>query len=337
MMWNWQLTAVASGVPILLYDGSVSYPDATALLRVLDEEGITVFGTSPAYLQLLRESGVEPRTVAPFEALRALQSTGSILYEPQFDWVRDAFKAVPIQSISGGTDIIGCFVLGNPLLPVYRGESQCVSLGMDARVWTDAGGVERTGTGELVCVNPFPSRPVGIWGDGSGVRFHDSYFAEHEGLWTHGDMVELTEHGSARVLGRSDGTLKIRGVRIGPAELYTVVLTIPGVREAMAVEQEAPREPGGRRIVLLVVLGAGLSLDRELTLRIKRELSQRASPVHVPALVLQMSGLPQTHNGKYSERAARDVVNHRRPANLAALRNPECLDELARLLPTEDA
>lgn len=334
MMWNWQLSALASGVPILLYDGSVSYPDATALLRLLDEERISVFGTSPAYLQLLRESGVEPRAVAPFEALRALQSTGSALYDAQFDWIRELWKELPIQSISGGTDIIGCFVLGNPLLPVYRGESQCVSLGMDVRVLTDAG-LERTGTGELVCANPFPSRPVAIWGDADGTRLHDSYYGQNPGLWTHGDRFELTAGGSARVLGRSDGTMKIRGVRIGPAELYSVVLAVPGVREAMAVEQEAPREPGGRRIVLLVVLTPSLSLDRELTLRIKKELSQKASPVHVPALILQLSALPQTLNGKYSERAARDVVNGRTPANLSALRNPECLDELARLLPRD--
>jgi len=327
MMWNWQLTALATGTPVLLYDGSPSFPDATVLLRVLDEERISVFGTSPAYIQLLKESGVEPRAVGRFEALRALQSTGSILYDAQFDWIGEHFKRVPIHSISGGTDIIGCFMLGNPLMPVYRGESQSLSLGLDVRVLAEPG-LQRTGVGDLVCVNPFPSRPVFIWNDPQGARFHASYFAENEGLWTHGDRVHLTEWGSARVLGRSDGTMKIRGVRIGPAELYSVVLAIPGVSEAMAVEQADPREPGGSRIILLVVLAAGQTLDREQTLRIKKALSQKASPVHVPAVIAQVSGLPQTLNGKYSERAARDIVNGRAPPNRAALRNPEVLDEL---------
>jgi acetoacetyl-CoA synthetase len=328
MMWNWQLSALASGTPIVLYDGSVSFPDATALLHAIDAEQVSVFGLSPAYVQLLKDSGIEPRTLAPFKALRAFQSTGSILFDNQFDWLGGHFKHAAIHSISGGTDIIGCFVLGNPLLPVYRGESQCISLGTDVRVWID-GRIERTGVGELICVNPFPSRPVGIWGDPDKQRFHASYFAEHEGVWTHGDRIDLTERGSARILGRSDGTLKIRGVRIGPAELYTVVLQIPGVREAMAVEQEAPDDPGGSKIALLLVLAEGVELDRKLTLRIKKELSTQASPAHVPALILQVPGLPQTHNGKYSERAARDAINGRSPPNRSALKNPEVLDALA--------
>jgi acetoacetyl-CoA synthetase len=329
MMWNWQVSALASGMPILVFDGSVSYPDVTALLKVLDEEGVTVFGTSPAYVQLLKDSGVEPRSVAGFDALRAIQSTGSILYDAHFDWIREHFKHVAIHSISGGTDIVGCFVLGNPLMPVYRGESQDVSLGLDVRVFTDEG-LRQRGVGELVCVNPFPSRPIGIWGDDSGQRFHDSYFAEHPGVWTHGDRIELTERGSARILGRSDCTMKIRGVRIGPAEIYAVVLAIPGVTEAMAVEQHAPQEPGGSRIVLLLVLAPGVELDRATTLRIKRELNDRASPAHVPAVIVQVSGLPQTHNGKYSEKAARDVVNGRQPSNVNALKNPETLAEIER-------
>ena len=327
MMWNWLVSALASGVRIVLYDGSASYPDATALLRVIDEERVTVFGTSPAYLQLLRDSGLVPREIAGFGALRAILSTGSILYEDQFDWIRDSFKHVPIHSISGGTDIVGCFVLGNPLLPVYRGDSQSVSLGMDVRAMTDEGPL-RVGTGDLVCLNPFPSRPVGIWGDVAGRRFHDTYFGEHPGVWNHGDRIELTAEGSARILGRTDGVMKIRGVRIGPAELYGVVLQVPGIEQAMAVEQTAPREPGGSRIVLLIVLGAGATLDRDLTLRLKRELSQRASPVHVPAVIAQVAALPQTLNGKFSERAARDAVNGRVAANRAALKNPECLDEI---------
>jgi acetoacetyl-CoA synthetase len=332
MMWNWLVSALATGITIMLFDGSVSYPDATALLKLIEEERINVFGTSPAYVQLLRDSGIEPRTVGEFPQLRALQSTGSILFDEQFDWIRENFKAVPIHSISGGSDIIGCFVLGNPLLPVYRGESQSISLGLDVRVWTDSG-LERTGSGELLCVNPFPSRPVFIWGDSAGTKFHESYFVEHEGYWTHGDLIELADCGSARIRGRSDGTMKIRGVRIGPAELYSIVLAIPGIRECMAVDQEDRREAGGRRLVLLVVLRPEITLDRQLILRIKRELNQKASPVHVPAVVVDVSALPQTLNGKYSERAARDTLNGRKPKNLSALRNPACLDEIVARVP----
>ncbi|NJN65030.1 MAG: AMP-binding protein [Acidobacteria bacterium] len=328
MMWNWVVSALASGTPIMLLDGSMTYPEPKSNLEAVDAEGVTVLGTSPAYVQTLRAGGVVPRVIGAFSRLRAIQSTGSILYPEHFDWIRDDFKHVPVHSISGGTDIIGCFVLGNPLMPVYRGESQSISLGLDVRVLTE-NGLERVGTGELVCANPFPSRPVGILGDDDGARYHQSYFAENEGLWTHGDAIELTDEGSARILGRSDATMKIRGIRIGPAEIYAVVLAVPGVTEAMAVTQADPREPGGTRMVLLVVLAEGCTLDRPLTLRIKKELNTRASPAHVPAVIAQVSGLPQTHNGKYSERAARDVINGRRPPNRETLRNPQVLDEIA--------
>ena len=327
MMWNWQLSALACGTTVVLYDGSVSFPEQDALLQVLARERVTVFGTSPAYVQFLRDGGIVPRERADLSRLRAMQSTGSILFDEFYDWVRDAIGPIPVQSISGGTDIVGCFVLGNPLRPVWRGESQGVSLAMDVRAFVD-GEARRVGVGELVCVAPFPSRPVGLLNDPDGGRFHDAYFAEHDGVWTHGDYIELTDRGTARILGRSDGTLNVRGVRIGPAEIYRVVQTIPGVREAMAIEQAAPREPGGSRLVLLVVLAPGTELDRALTLRMKKELSQRASPNHVPAVIAQVEALPTTHSGKRSERAARDAINGREVVNAAALKNPELLDAL---------
>ena len=327
MMWNWQLSALASGTEIVLWDGSVSYPEPDALVRMLASERVTVFGASPAYFQFLRDAGISPAERVDLSALRAIQSTGSILFDAQYDWIVANVKHVPIQSISGGTDIVGCFVLGNPMLPVYRGESQCVSLALDVRAWTPEG-THTVGTGELVCVRPFPSRPVGLFNDPDGSRFHAAYFAQHEGTWTHGDFVQLTERGTARILGRSDGTLNVRGVRIGPAELYAVVQDIPGIEESMALEQEAPREPGGSRLVLLVVLAQGLVLDRALTLRIKKELSQRASAAHVPAVIAQVPALPTTHSGKRSERAARDAMHGRTVVNASALRNPECLDAI---------
>jgi acetoacetyl-CoA synthetase len=329
MMWNWQLSALASGVTLVVYDGSPSWPDGGVLLRMLDQEAVAVFGTSPAYVDLLQQSAVEPREHGTFASLRAVLSTGSILYESHFDWIVRRFKAVPVQSISGGSDIIGCFVLGNPLRPVYRGDSQSISLGLDVRVHTDRG-IESTGEGELVCVNPFPSRPMALWGDPDRARFRDAYFSGAPGVWTHGDRVRITPHGSVRMLGRSDATMNIRGVRIGPAEVYRAVLAIPVVHQAMAIEQRDSAEPGRSRMVLLVVLAPGISLERALVWRIKREIEQKASAVHVPAVVAQVSDLPQTLSGKYSERAARDVLNGLPSRNRHALRNPETLDELRR-------
>jgi acetoacetyl-CoA synthetase len=327
MMWNWQLSALACGTSIVLFDGSPTFPTQDALLLMLDREKVTVFGTSATYLHALQQLGLSPKVCAAFEALHTLQSTGSILYDAQYEWVKREFKDVRIQSISGGTDIVGCFVLGNPLLPIVLGESQSISLGLDVRVMT-AEGLKKHGEGELTCINPFPSRPVGIYGDSDGSLMHRTYFAQNEGVWTHGDNVRLSEGGSARILGRSDGTLNVRGVRIGPAEIYSIVLALPGVRQAMAIEQPAPREPGGSRLVLLVVLHEGLTLDRALTLRIKKELNQKGSSNHVPAVIVQVPDLPVTHSGKVSEKAVRDVLAGKSASNRGALRNPETLDHI---------
>ena len=332
MMWNWQLSALASRTAVVACDGSPTYPEPDALWRVVAEEGTTVFGTSPAYLQYCRESGLVPRGAHDLSRLRALQSTGSVLPERSYDWVAQNVGALPLQSISGGTDVIGCFMLGNPLLPVWRGEAQCGSLGLDVRSLA-AGGeppawAEPDAVGELVCANPFPSRPVCFFNDPDGRRYHGAYFAENSGLWTHGDFVVATSHGGWRILGRSDGVMNIRGIRVGPAEIYAILADVDEIRQAMAVEQQAEGEIGGTRLVLLVVLRDGVTLDRPLTLRIKKELSRRASMVHVPAAIVAVDELPATHNGKLSERAARDAVNGRVPANLQALRNPGCLEIL---------
>lgn len=330
MMWNWQLSALACGAEIVVFDGSPTFPTQDALLRMLDREKVSIFGTSAAYLHALQQLGLSPREVGRFANLHTIQSTGSVLYEAQYDWIESEFKRVRIESISGGTDIVGCFVLGNPLMPIYRGESQCVSLGLDVRVMTSEG-LRSYGEGDLVCINPFPSRPVGIYGDDDGSRFHDTYFSENPGMWTHGDRIRLLKRGSVRILGRADGTLNVRGVRIGPAEIYSIVLGLPGILEALAVEQRSPRETGGTRMVLLVVLKEGAMLDRSMVLRIKKELSEKGSANYVPALIVQVSALPRTENGKWSERAVRDLVNGVPVANRAALRNPEVLDEIARI------
>jgi len=335
MMWNWLLSALASGVEIVLLDGSPTYPEADSLWRIVEEERITVLGTSAAYLEYCRDAELHPGR-RNLEALRTILSTGSVLHDPLYSWVKEHVKDLPLQSISGGTDILGCFVLGNPNLPMYAGESQCLSLGMDVRMLgaepadVSAGAADRLPIGELVCANPFPSRPVGFLGDPDRIRYHEAYFSQNPGCWTHGDLITITDRGTARIHGRSDGVLNIRGNRVGPAEIYCVLESFSEIGDAMAIEQKAPREVGGSRLVLLVVMRNGAVLDRPLQLRMKKELSMRASAAHVPSVIAQVSALPMTHNRKRSERAARDVLNGRAAANRASLANPECLEEIAR-------
>jgi acetoacetyl-CoA synthetase len=327
MMWNWQLSALASGVEVVLYDGPLGAPDT--FWRIVAEERVTVFGTNPAYLHFCEEKGFSPGRVLDLSALRVILSTGSILYPCQYDWVNHQVKAaMPLQSISGGTDIIGCFVLGNPNLPVHRGEAQCRSLGLDVRSLPPDD--PQAQIGELVCANPFPSRPLGFHGDADGTRFHAAYFAQNPGFWTHGDLIEATPHGGWRLHGRSDGVLNVRGIRIGSPEIYRILDGIEEILEAMAVEQQAEEEPGGTRMVLLLVLREGLVLDDKMAKHIRSELARCGSPAFVPARIAQVEALPVTFNGKRSEAAARDAVNGRPVRNRDALLNPECLDAIAK-------
>ena len=328
MMWNWQLSALASGVELVLYDGPLEGPDT--FWRIVAEERVTVFGTNPAYLDFCEKAGLSPGRMFDLSALRAVLSTGSILYPRQYDWVGGQVKAMmPLQSISGGTDIIGCFVLGNPNLPVHRGEAQCRSLGLDVRSLPPPDDPEAR-IGELVCANPFPSRPLGFHGDADGTRFHAAYFAQNPGFWTHGDLIEATPHGGWRLHGRSDGVLNVRGIRIGTAEIYRILADIEEIREAMAVEQQAEEEAGGSRMVLLVVLRDGLVLGNTLAKHIRSELARCGSPAFVPARIAQVAALPVTFSGKRSEAAARDAVNGRPVRNRDAMQNPECLEAIAK-------
>ena len=328
MMWNWTVSALATGAALVIHDGSVSYPERDSLLKIIAREKVTVFGTSPAYLRYLFDAGVAPRLRTE---LREILCTGSVLPGQLHRWAKDHLADVPLQSISGGTDIVGCYVLGSPWAPAYEGESSCIGLGMDVRVWTEDG-LARRGRGELVCVRPFPSRPVGFLGDPDGVRLRDAYFAQHDGVWTHGDLVELTlrEGGqgtSAQILGRCDGVMNIRGIRVGPGEVYEVLSTaVPEIAQAMAVDQDAPAEPGGKRLVLFIVPKPGIVLDRALALRIKRELRTRASMAHVPAIIVQVAELPVTFSGKPSEAALQDALSGRPVRNRDALRNPEAVE-----------
>jgi acetoacetyl-CoA synthetase len=334
MMWNWQLSALASGVEIVTYDGPISTVDT--LWRLVAEQSVTVFGTSPAYLKMSQDADLAPGKQFDLGALRAMMSTGAVLFDSQFEWVRDYVKPLQLQSISGGTDIIGCFVLGNPNLPVYAGEAQCKSLALDVQAWEQ--GMRTHGVGQLVCTNPFPSRPIGFFGDANGAAFHAAYFAHNPGVWTHGDLIEFSPAGSARMHGRSDGLLIVRGINVGPGEIYRVLNDIPEIREAMVVEQRSHETPAGSpqaerfdpRIMLLLVLRDGAALTGALAARVRRDLARRASAAHVPDRIIAVEALPVTHNGKFSEAAARNAVSGLPVSNTAALRNPECLDAIRR-------
>lgn len=323
MMWNWQLSALACGARVVVFDGPLADPGT--LWTIVAEEGVTIFGTSPPYLQLCQDSGYSPRRQDPPRALRSVLSTGSVLRDWQYDWVAEAVGPVKLQSISGGTDIVGCFVLGHPELPVRRGMIQCRSLGLDVQALASDSTPSGSAIGELICRNPFPSRPLGLLGDEDGSRFHAAYFAANEGVWTHGDLIEFDADGQARIHGRSDGVLNIQGVRIGPSEIYQSLREVPVVQEAMAVEQG--RE-GGARLVLLVVLQKGARLDAELTLRIRKTIGAQTTALHVPELVAAVEALPVTHSGKRSERAGRDAVEGRAAVNERALANPDSLDQI---------
>jgi acetoacetyl-CoA synthetase len=332
MMWNWQLSALASRVPIVVFDGPLEGPGT--LWEIVAEEGVTVFGTSPPYLRLCQDSGYSPKREAPPHRLRSVLSTGSVLRDRQYDWVGEEVGPVRLQSISGGTDIVGCFVLGHPELPVRRGMIQCRSLGLDVQALQTESTPAGSGVGELICRNPFPSRPLGLLGDTDGSRFHAAYFAENEGVWTHGDLIELDEDGQARIHGRSDGVLNIQGVRIGPAEIYAALGDVPEIAEAMAVEQQ---RDGASRLVLLAVLRDGEALDDELVMRIRRTIARHATALHVPELMVAVDELPVTHSGKRSERAGRDAVNGRDVANRAALANPDSVESVARAVTRAEA
>ena len=336
MMWNWQLSALAVGAHVVVYDGPLLGPET--LWQLVAEHGVTVFGTSPAYLQLCQDEGFRPRDAVDLSRLRAVLSTGAVLHEWQFDWLADAVGPQPLQSISGGTDIIGCFVLGHPELPVRPGRCQSRSLGLDVAA-VDEGGAEVVGqVGELVCRRPFPSRPVGFLQDPDGSRFHAAYFADHPGMWTHGDLIDIDADGSARMHGRSDGVLNVDGVRIGPSEISTVLRSVPDIVDTMAVEQRDPARPGQSRMVLLVVLRPGAELDGGLERLIRRTLRREASAAHVPSVVVDVPELPLTHNGKRSDAAARNAVNGDPVRNLDALKNPACLDHIrAAILARADA
>ncbi|HJR71647.1 MAG TPA: acetoacetate--CoA ligase, partial [Gammaproteobacteria bacterium] len=323
MMWHWLVSALASGATVVLYDGAPTYPDAGALWRLAEREQINVFGTSAKYLSALEKSGFVPRNVHSLPALRSILSTGSPLSIASFDFVYGNVKEdVQLSSIAGGTDLISCFALGNPLLPVHRGELQCRGLGMKVEIFTADGRSVRGEKGELVCTAPFPSMPVGFWNDADGRKYHAAYFERFPNVWHHGDYAELTAHDGVVIYGRSDTVLNPGGVRIGTAEIYRIVEQFPEIAESIVVGQEWGDDT---RVVLFVRLQPGHALDAALERRLRDELKKRASPRHVPARILAVADIPRTMNGKIVELAVREAIHGRSVGNRDALANPEAL------------
>ena len=327
MMWNWLVSGLASQATLLLYDGSPFHPDGNVLFDFADAAGMTVFGTSAKYIDALHKHGYRPADRHRLDSLRTMTSTGSVLVPESFDYVYDAVKKdLHLASISGGTDLISCFVLGNPTGPVWRGEVQARGLGMKVAVFDEDGRPVRGRKGELVCTAVFPPMPVGFWNDPDGSKYHAAYFARFPGVWHHGDFVELTEHNGIIIYGRSDATLNPGGVRIGTAEIYRQVEQLPEVVESLVIGQD---HDGDVRVVLFVVLRPGLTLDDALVRRIKAQVRAGATPRHVPTKVLQVADIPRTKSGKIVELAVRDVVHGRPVKNKEALANPEALAHFA--------
>jgi acetoacetyl-CoA synthetase len=322
MMWNWVVSALAVGAAVVLFDGAPLTPPSI-LWRMAAEERVTVFGTSAKYLALAEKEGLAPARTHDLSALRAILSTGSPLAAHSYDYVYRSIKHdVHLASISGGTDIVSCFALGNPVGPVWRGELQMRGLGMAVDVFDSDGRPAGGAEGELVCTRPFPSMPVAFWDDPDGARYWAAYFDVFPGVWRHGDWARLTPHDGLVILGRSDATLNPGGVRIGTAEIYRQVEQLPEVLESLVVGQEWD---GDVRVVLFVRLREGVVLDDLLRNRIRGRIREHASPHHVPRKILQVADIPRTISGKITELAVRDVVHGRPVANVDALANPAAL------------
>ena len=330
MMWNWLVSGLAAGCTLLLYDGSPFHPNERAIFDFAEEEDMTILGTSAKFIDAVRKTGWRPRDTHRLASLRTVCSTGSPLAPESFDFVYDAVKDdLHLASISGGTDICGCFVAGNPLAPVYRGEIQAPTLGTAVDVFDAGGRPLRGAKGELVCTRPFPSMPLMFWNDPDGARYRAAYFQRFPGVWCHGDFAEWTEHGGMVIHGRSDATLNPGGVRIGTAEIYAQVEQVPEVLEALAIGQDWDNDV---RIVLFVRLRDDTVLDEALKDRIRKVIRGGASPRHVPAKIIAVNDIPRTKSGKITELAVRDIVHGRPVKNREALANPEAL-ELYRDLP----
>ena len=323
MMWNWLVSGLTSGATLLLYDGSPFHPHPGILFDYAQDERMTLFGTSAKYIDAVRKAGLEPCRTHRLEAMRTMCSTGSPLAPEGFDYVYAAVKSdLCLSSISGGTDLVSCFALGNPIGPVWRGELQCRGLGMRVEVWDEEGHPVVETKGELVCTAPFVTMPLFFWNDSDGAKYRSAYFERFPGVWCHGDWAELTAHGGMIIYGRSDATLNPGGVRIGTAEIYRQVEQLDEVAECMAVSQDWDNDV---RIVLFVRLREGLTLDDELREKIRETIRRNLTPRHVPAKVIQVPDIPRTRNGKLMELAVRNLIHGIPVKNAEAAANPEAL------------
>ncbi len=324
MMWNWLVSGLASGATLLLYDGSPFVGRGNILFDYAEAEGMSHFGTSAKFIDAIAKINLAPAKTHNLGKLRAIFSTGSPLVPEAFGYVYDHIKRdVQLASISGGTDIISCFVLGNPIGPVWRGEIQCRGLGMAVEVLDEAGRPVRKTKGELVCLKPFPSMPVGFWNDPDGRKYRAAYFEKYPGIWCHGDFIEETAHGGYIIYGRSDATLNPGGVRIGTAEIYRQVEKLDEVLESLVIGQDWEKDT---RVVLFVKLREGLALDDALAKRIRDVIRENTTPRHVPAKILQVGDIPRTKSNKIVELAVRNLVHGEPVKNVEALANPEALD-----------
>ncbi len=325
MMWNWLVTVLASNATILLYDGSPFHPTGNVLFDFADATGMTLFGTSAKFIDAVNKAALAPIDTHDLASVRTMTSTGSPLAPESFDFVYSKIKRdIHLASISGGTDIVSCFVGGNPIAPVWRGEIQGAALGMKVEVFDEKGRVVTGEKGELVCTMPFPSMPVGFWNDPDGRRYHAAYFERYPNVWHHGDYVELTEHGGMIIYGRSDAVLNPGGVRIGTAEIYRQVEQLEEIVESLVIGQ---RWDNDERIVLFVRLRDGEPLTAALEDRIRRRIRENTTPRHVPARIVQVNEIPRTKSGKIVELAVREVVHGREVKNREALANPEALEQ----------
>ena len=324
MMWNWLVSGLAAEATLLLYDGSPFHPNGNVLFDFADAEKMTYFGTSAKFIDSVRKAGLKPIDSHDLSAVRTLSSTGSPLSPEDFQFVYDGIKKdVHLASISGGTDIVSCFVLGVPTEPVWIGEIQGAGLGMAVDVWDDQGKPVRQEKGELVCTKAFTAMPIGFWNDADGAKYHAAYFDRFDNVWCHGDFAEWTGHGGLIIHGRSDATLNPGGVRIGTAEIYNQVEQLPEILEALCIGQDWD---GDVRVVLFVRLAASVTLDEDLEKRIRTKIRTGASPRHVPAKIVAVTDIPRTKSGKITELAVRDIVHGRPVKNKEALANPEALD-----------
>jgi len=330
MMWNWLVSGLMTGATVILYEGSPFYPGPEAMFDLIDELEISIFGTGAKAISAWHKTGLRPRETHSLASLRTLLSTGSPLAPESFDYVYADIKAdLCLSSIAGGTDIISCFAPGCPVLPVYRGEIQCLGLGMAVEICRDDGSyADVNETGELCCRQPFPSMPVCFWDDQDGSKYHAAYFEQYPNIWAHGDFARITEHGGLVIFGRSDATLNPGGVRIGTAEIYRQVESLEEVMESICVGQDWEDDV---RVVLFVVLRDGIKLDDELRNRIRKVVRENATPRHVPAVIIQVNDIPRTVSGKIVELAVRNVIHGKPVKNVDALANPETLEQYRNL------